>query len=137
MSRDDDKRKKKTRDWQGGRSSIPFYVRGLANGNTTYGEGIALFLFSIFLLYFSSVFATGQSVNPEPGRGRTAVCRPVRSFSKVARQVGLEDEDGLRFTVLSRPGLLAAPRRALRGPGRLRTLFLLCDSLSTLTKLCQ
>jgi len=29
-----------------------------------------------------SVFATGQSVRPEPGRGRTAVCRPVRSFSK-------------------------------------------------------
>jgi len=48
-----------------------------------------------------SVFATGQSVRPEPGRGRTAVCRPVRSFSKVARQVGLEDEDGRHFVVPS------------------------------------
>jgi len=48
-----------------------------------------------------AVFATGQSVRPEPGRGRTAVCRPVRSFSKVARQVGLEDEDGRHFVVPS------------------------------------
>ena len=42
-----------------------------------------------------TVFATGQSVRPEPGRGRTAACRPVRSFSKVARQVGMEDEDDI------------------------------------------
>ena len=48
-----------------------------------------------------SVFATGQSVRPEPGRGRTAVCRPVRSFSKVAWQVGLEEKDGRHFVVLS------------------------------------
>ena len=41
-----------------------------------------------------AVFAKGQSVRPEPGRGRTAACCLVRSFSKVARQVGMEDEDG-------------------------------------------
>ena len=51
-----------------------------------------------------AVFSTGQSVRPEPGRGRTAVCRPVRSFSKVARQVRIEDEDGRHSVVPS--GLL-------------------------------
>ena len=50
------------------------------------------------------------------GRGRTAFCPPVQSFSQVARQVGMKDEDGLRFAVPPRPGLLAVPRRALRGP---------------------
>ena len=49
-----------------------------------------------------AVFATGQSVRPEPGRGRTAACRPVRSFSKVARQVGIKDEDGRHSVVPSR-----------------------------------
>ncbi|PUU77085.1 hypothetical protein B9Z19DRAFT_198080 [Tuber borchii] len=48
-----------------------------------------------------TVFATGQSVRPEPGRGRTAFCRPVRSFSQVARQVKIEDEDGQYFVVPS------------------------------------
>ena len=43
------------------------------------------------------------------GRERTAFCRPVRSFSKAARQVGMKDEDGPRFAVPSRPGLLAVP----------------------------
>jgi len=43
------------------------------------------------------------------GRERTAFCRPVRSFSKVARQVGMKDEDGPPPAVPSRPGLLAAP----------------------------
>ena len=43
------------------------------------------------------------------GRGRTAYCRPVQSFSQVSRQVGMKDEDGLRFAVPSRPGLLAVP----------------------------
>ena len=43
------------------------------------------------------------------GRGRTEFCRPVQSFSQVARQVGMKDEDGLRFAVPSRPGLLAVP----------------------------
>ena len=43
------------------------------------------------------------------GRGRTAFCRPVQSFSQVARQVGMKDEDGLRFAVPPRPGLLAVP----------------------------
>jgi len=43
------------------------------------------------------------------GRERTAFCRPVRSFSKVARQVGMKDEDGPRPAVPSRPGLLAVP----------------------------
>ena len=56
-------------------------------------------LYSVFVPF--PVFATWQSVCPEPGRGRTAVCRPVRSFSKVARQVGLEDEDGRHFVVPS------------------------------------
>ena len=31
------------------------------------------------------VFATGQFVRPEPGQGRMAPCRLVRSFSKVAQ----------------------------------------------------
>ena len=43
------------------------------------------------------------------GRGRTAFCRPVQSFSQVARHIGMKDEDGLRFAVLSCPGLLAVP----------------------------
>jgi len=66
------------------------------------------------------------------GRERTAFCRPVRSFSKVAREVGMKDEDGPRPAVPSRPGLLAVPRRAPRGPGPLRTLG---EYLSTLVKL--
>ena len=37
------------------------------------------------------------------------ICRPVKSFSQVARQVGMKDEDGLRFAVLSGPRLLAVP----------------------------
>ena len=45
--------------------------------------------------------STGQSVRPEPGPGRTAVCRPVRSFSKVARQVRIKDEDGRHSVVPS------------------------------------
>ena len=36
------------------------------------------------------------------GRGRTTFCRPVRSFSKVARQVGIKDEDGRHPIVPSR-----------------------------------
>ena len=88
MSRDDDKRKKKTRDWQGGRSSIPFYVRGPANGNTTYGEGIALFLLNFPLVFLFSV-------------RNGAVCRPLWLFSIVARQVGSEDEDGRHSVVPS------------------------------------
>ena len=47
------------------------------------------------------VFSTGQSVRPEPGPGRTAVCRPVRSFSKVARQGRIKDEDGRHSVVPS------------------------------------
>ena len=43
------------------------------------------------------------------GRGRTAFCRPVQSFSQVARQVGKRDEDGLLFAIPSRPGRLAVP----------------------------
>jgi len=49
------------------------------------------------------------AVHEVQGRERTAFCRPVRSFSKVARQVGIKDEDGPRFAVPSRPGLLAVP----------------------------
>jgi len=47
------------------------------------------------------------------GRERTAFCRPVRSFSKVARQVGMKDEDGPLPAV---PGSWQSPRRAPRGP---------------------
>jgi len=39
----------------------------------------------------------------------TAFCRPVRSLSKAARQVGMKDEDGPHPTIPSRPGLLAVP----------------------------
>jgi len=53
------------------------------------------------------------------GRERRAFCRPVRSFSKVARQVGMKDEDGPRFAVPSRPGLLAvAPPGPTGAPDR-------------------
>ena len=41
-----------------------------------------------------AVFATGQSVRPEPGQGGISVRRPVRSFSKVAQHVKIKDEDG-------------------------------------------
>ena len=47
------------------------------------------------------MFATEQPVRPELGQRRAAVYRPVRSFSKVARQVRLEDEDGRHFVVPS------------------------------------
>ena len=49
----------------------------------------------------STVFATGQSVRSGPGRGRTVFCRSVRSFSKVARQVRMKDEDGWHYVVPS------------------------------------
>ena len=49
------------------------------------------------------------------GRGRTAFCRPVQSFSQVARLLEMKDEDGLRFAVPSRPGLLAVPRAGPTG----------------------
>ena len=53
-----------------------------------------------------------------------AFCRPVPSFSKVARQVEIKNEDGLRFAVQSRPGLLAVPPAGpYGGPGPLRTLM--------------
>jgi len=43
------------------------------------------------------------------GRGRTAFCCPVQSLSQVAQQAEMKDEEGLRFAVPSRPGLLAVP----------------------------
>ena len=49
--------------------------------------------------YFGTVFSTGQSVCPEPGPGRTAACRPIRSFSEVVRQVRIKDE-GRRHAVV-------------------------------------
>ena len=49
-----------------------------------------------------AVFATGQSIHPEPEPGWMAVCRPVRSFSKVARQISIKDEDGRYSVVPSR-----------------------------------
>ena len=71
-------------------SSHPDAVRGARVATAMLGSAQTL-----------PVFATGQSVRPEPGRGRTAACRPVRSFSKVARQVGMGDEDGRHFVVPS------------------------------------
>ena len=55
------------------------------------------------------MFSTRQSVRPEPGPGRTAVCRPVRSFSKVDRQVRIKDEDGTAFRRPVRSFLELAP----------------------------
>jgi len=66
---------------------------------------------------------------PGNSRTRTAFCRPAQSFPQVARQVGMKDEDGLRFAVPSRPvpsrpGRLVVPPPGPTGggPGRLRTL---------------
>ena len=52
-------------------------------------------------------------------RGRTAFCRPVQSFSQIARQVGMKDEDGLRFALSSPPTGPYGGSRRLRtlGPG--------------------
>ena len=51
------------------------------------------------------------------GREQTAFCRPVRSFSKVARQVGMKDGDGPRPAVPSCPGLLeVTPPGPTRAP---------------------
>jgi len=40
------------------------------------------------------VFATGQSVRPGQGRGRTTFRRPVPSFPELARQARAKDQDG-------------------------------------------
>ena len=72
-----------------------------------------LVIILIPLYLSSSVFATGQSIRRELGRGRTAVCRPVRSFSKVARQVRIRDEDGQHSVVPSRLFLNLPDRRNL------------------------
>jgi len=50
-----------------------------------------------------AVFATGQSVRPEKGRGRTTFRRPVPSFPELARQVRTKDEDGRHCVVPHRP----------------------------------
>jgi len=47
------------------------------------------------------VFATGQSVRPGEGRGRTTFRRPVPSFPKLARQVRTKDQDGRHCVVPS------------------------------------
>jgi len=49
------------------------------------------------------VFATGQSVRPGPGRGRTTFRRPVPSFPKLARQVRTKDQDGRHCVVPHSP----------------------------------
>ena len=49
------------------------------------------------------MFATGQSVRPRPGRGRTTLCRPVQSFSELARRVRPKDQDGRHCVVPHRP----------------------------------
>jgi len=51
--------------------------------------------------YPRPVFATGQSVRPGAGRGRTTFRRPVPSFPKLARQVRTEDRDGRHCVVPS------------------------------------
>ena len=50
-----------------------------------------------------AVFATGQSVRPGPGRGRTTFRRPVRSFPELARQARAKDQDGRHSVVPHRP----------------------------------
>ena len=75
------------------------------------------------------------------GRGRTAFCRPIRSFSQIARQVGMKNEDRLRFAVPSRPGLLAVPPAGPYGASdgcehccgvfSVRLLQLLCSEMSS------
>ena len=45
------------------------------------------------------MFATGQSVRPGPGRGRTTLRRPVPSFPELARQVRTKDQDGRHCVV--------------------------------------
>jgi len=52
------------------------------------------------------VFATGQSVRPGQGRGRTAFRRPVPSFPKLARQVRAKDQDG---RIVSSPTISRRP----------------------------
>jgi len=49
-----------------------------------------------------TVFATGQSVRPGPGRGRTTFRGPVPSFCQLARQVRMKDWDGRPCVVPSR-----------------------------------
>jgi len=49
------------------------------------------------------VFATGQSVRPGPGRGRTTFRRPVPSFPELARQIRAKDQDGRHCVVPHRP----------------------------------
>jgi len=49
------------------------------------------------------VFATGQSVRPGRGRGRTTFRRPVPSFPELARQVRAKDQDGRHCVVPHRP----------------------------------
>jgi len=49
------------------------------------------------------VFATGQSVLPGQGRGRTTFRRPVPSFPELARQVRAKDQDGRHCVVPRRP----------------------------------
>jgi len=45
------------------------------------------------------VFATGQSVRPGQGRGRTTSRRPVPPFPELARQVRAKDQDGRHCVV--------------------------------------
>ena len=49
------------------------------------------------------MFATGQSVRPGPGRGRTTFRRPVPSFPELARKVRAKDQDGRHCVVPHRP----------------------------------
>jgi len=49
------------------------------------------------------VFATGQSVRPGQGRGRTTFRRPVPSFPELARQARAKDQDGRHCVVPHRP----------------------------------
>ena len=59
----------------------------------------------------------GQSVSTEPGRGRTAVHRPVVSFGRVARQVRIKDEDGRHSVVPSGPVFSGTfPTHPSKGP---------------------
>jgi len=78
------------------------------------------------------VFATGQSVRPGQGRGRTTFRRPVPSFPELARQARAKDQDGRHCVVPHRPTpssvVLCRP---------LSSSVVLCRPLSSSVVLCR
>jgi len=79
-----------------------------------------------------AVFATGQSVRPGQGRGRTTFRRPVPSFPELARQARAKDQDGRHCVVPHRPTPShTVPRRPLSSS------VVLCRPLSSSVVLCR